>query len=213
MRKRSAWSATFLLIGLLIVGCGAPAQTIKQPEPTKIAIVPTATATPDSTATAAAIPTAPVLPKVGQPARILIPRIGIDAPIEGIGTANGGNLATPTKNPWDGTGWYEYGVRPGEDGSAVIDGHVDRPGGSPAVFWYLKDLQNGDRVSIVDTNGKSFHFRVTRVASYPPTTAPVEEIFGKQGGNYLNLITCAGDWIASEHQTTLRLVVYTQMIA
>ncbi len=26
---------------------------------------------------------------------------------------------------------------------------------------------------------------------------------------FLNLITCAGDWIPSQHQTTLRLVVYT----
>jgi hypothetical protein len=25
------------------------------------------------------------------------------------------------------------------------------------------------------------------------------------------LITCAGDWIPSQHQTTLRLVVYTSL--
>ena len=39
--------------------------------------------------------------------------------------------------------------------------------------------------------------------------APLQDIFGNRGGTYLNLITCAGDWIPSQHQTTLRLVVYT----
>ena len=38
-----------------------------------------------------------------------------------------------------------------------------------------------------------------------------KDIFGNLGGRYLNLITCAGDWIPSQHQTTLRLVVYTSL--
>ena len=50
-----------------------------------------------------------------------------------------------------------------------------------------------------------------QVAFYSPQDAPIQEIFGNEAGTYLNLITCAGDWIASQHQTTLRLVVYTTL--
>jgi hypothetical protein len=64
---------------------------------------------------------------------------------------------------------------------------------------------------VIDAQRKILHFRVTHVALYPPQDAPLQEIFGNNAGNYLNLITCAGDWIPSQHQTTLRLVVYTSL--
>ncbi|HCJ36020.1 MAG TPA: class F sortase, partial [Ktedonobacter sp.] len=44
-----------------------------------------------------------------------------------------------------------------------------------------------------------------------PQNAPIQDIFGNKGGTYLNLITCAGDWIQSQHQTTQRMVVYTTL--
>jgi LPXTG-site transpeptidase (sortase) family protein len=136
----------------------------------------------------------------------------VDASVENIGVLPYGNLATPTQNPWNGVGWYNRGPRPGEMGSAVIAGHLDRPGGAPAVFWYLRNMHPGDMVIVVDARGKTLRFQVTRVAAYPPKEAPVQDIFGNTGGKYLNLITCAGDWIPSEHQTTLRLVVYTSQV-
>lgn len=121
-------------------------------------------------------------------------------------------MGTPTRNPWTGVGWYSTGSQPGKRGSAVIDGHLDRPGGLPAVFWSLRDLQVGDAVIVMMTSGKTLHFRVTRLASYPPDSAPLQGIFGDQSGTYLNLITCAGDWIPDQHQTTLRLVAYTSLV-
>jgi sortase (surface protein transpeptidase) len=108
-------------------------------------------------------------------------------------------------------GWYNAGTIPGERGSAVIDGHLDRPGGYPAVFWNLRYVQVGDAVIVVNRRGKTLHFHVTRILFYPPQDAPVQDIFGNTAGTFLNLITCAGDWIPSQHQTTLRLVVYTTL--
>jgi LPXTG-site transpeptidase (sortase) family protein len=149
---------------------------------------------------------------VAPPSRLVIPRINVDAPIEDVGIASNGDLQTPTKNPWDGAGWYSNGPRPGESGSAVINGHLDRPGGYPATFWNLRDLTPGDTVMVLDAQGKTHTFRVLRVASYDPQQAPLQEIFGTTGGTFLNLITCAGTWIPAQHQTTLRLVVYTQAV-
>jgi len=144
-------------------------------------------------------------------ARLLIPAIGVNAPIESIGVRPDGTMETPGQNPWNDVGWYNAGPHPGERGSAVIAGHLDRPGGNPAVFWRLRDLRVGDSVLVVDASGKTLRFHVTRMGFYPPQDAPVQDIFGNTSGNFLNLTTCAGDWIPTQHQTALRLVVYTSL--
>ena len=146
------------------------------------------------------------------PVRLVIPAIGVNAAIERVDIAANGDLSTPMTHPWDDAGWYGLGTRPGEQGSSVIDGHLDRPGGYPAVFWNLRYLHSGDRVNVVESQGKTLHFRVLQVAYYSPQTAPLQNIYGNTTGKYLNLITCAGDWIPSQRQTTLRLVIYTQLI-
>ncbi|MEO8973815.1 MAG: class F sortase [Ktedonobacteraceae bacterium] len=143
------------------------------------------------------------------PVRLEIPAIGVNAVVESVGVLSSGDLETPAAHPWIDTGWFSSGPVPGERGSAVIDGHLDRPGGYPAVFWYLRNIHVNDEVLVVNAQGKTTHFRVTLIAFYPPQAAPLQEIFGNDNGTYLNLITCAGDWIPSQHQTTLRLVVYT----
>lgn len=149
---------------------------------------------------------------VANPIRLVIPAIQVSAFVEPVSIQSNGDLATPEQNPWEDAGWYNLGPHPGEQGSAVIDGHLDRPGGYPAVFWHLRDLHIGDEVLVMNTAGKTLHFRVTRIALYTPQEAPLQDIFGNRGGTYLNLITCAGDWIPGEHQTALRLVVYTTLV-
>jgi len=72
-------------------------------------------------------------------------------------------------------------------------------------------LHIGDEILVMNTSGKTLHFQVTRIAFYTPQEAPIQDIFGNWGGTYLNLVTCAGDWIPSQHQTNLRLVVYTSL--
>ncbi len=146
-----------------------------------------------------------------NPVRLIIPAIDINAPVEDVGTQANADLATPTQNPWQDVGWYNLGPHPGERGSAVIDGHLDRPGGFPAVFWHLRDLHVGDEVLVKNNSGKTLRFQVTRIELYEPQKAPIQDIFGNWGGTYLNLITCAGDWIPSQDQTNLRLVVYTSL--
>ncbi len=147
-----------------------------------------------------------------NPVRLIIPAIGINAFVEPVGIRPNGEMATPTLNPWDDVGWYKEGPHPDERGSAVIDGHLDRPGGYPAVFWRLRQIQVGDEVLVKNGGGKTLHFRVTRITYYSPQEAPIQDIFGNGGGTFLNLITCAGDWIPSEHQTKLRLVVYSVLV-
>ena len=147
--------------------------------------------------------------KSATPLRLLIPSIQVNALIESVGVLASGDLATPTQDPWNDAGWYKAGPRPGEPGSAVLDGHLDRPGGAPAVFWNLQYMHIGETITVVKSQGASVQFHVTAIARYAPQAAPLQDIFGNTSGTFLNLITCAGDWIPSQHQTTQRLVVYT----
>ncbi len=199
-----------ILLLFLLAGCGTSPQAtnVSEAKPiTKQKLSPTATR---------AIPTMIVSPvvslDVAAPAHIIIPSINVNAPVENVAIQSNGDLGTPQQNPWEGVGWYSNGPRPGQAGSAVIDGHLDRPGGYPAVFWDLRKVSVGDMIMVVDASGKTLRFRVTRTAAYPPQDAPLQEIFGDTGGTYLNLITCAGTWIPSQHQTTLRLVVYATLV-
>jgi LPXTG-site transpeptidase (sortase) family protein len=145
-------------------------------------------------------------------AHLLIPAIGIDAPIEAVRVLSNGELNVPQKNQWTGVGWYKDGPVPGQAGSAVIDGHLDRPGGAPAVFWNLNQLQRGDMVMVVGAQGQAVHFQVVQLQTYQPDAAPLERIYGDTSGTHLNLITCAGSWISSQHQMAERLVVYTKIV-
>ena len=191
------------LLGIIVVlavsACTSVSGTSEVPE-SRMSHTMNANATPT------------VIPKgKPDPIRLIIPAIAINAQVEWVATQPSGDLATPTQNPWEDVGWYNLGPHPGERGSAVIDGHLDRPGGYPAVFWRLRDLHIGDEILVMNTSGKTLHFQVTRIAFYTPQDAPIQDIFGNWGGTYLNLITCAGDWIPSQHQTNLRLVVYTSL--
>ena len=194
-----------LTVTLALGGCG---QGFTSQPSQKMSPPPASSSVAHHTTNSVVIPAAGVK---ANPARLLISAIGVNTFIERVGVTPGGELAVPQRQPWDDVGWYASGPRPGERGSAVIDGHLDRTGGSPAVFWRLRDMRVGDEVMVIDAAAKTLKFHVREIELYPPQDAPIQQIFGNNSGDYLNLITCAGDWIASQGQTTLRLVVYTSL--
>jgi LPXTG-site transpeptidase (sortase) family protein len=208
------WYVFPVMAGLLIIGLMASSALLFFHTNSSAPTRPIETSQPrlttqDTPATIAPTPT-PVPLIAG--ARITIASVGMNAPLENVGVASDGSLAVPKINPWTDAGWYQFGPYPGSRGSAVIDGHLDRPGGSPAVFWNLKRLKLGDSVIFTNAQGKAFHFKVTAMRYLAPN-APTASIFNTTSGAYLNLITCAGTWIPVQHQTTLRLVVYTTLVA
>jgi len=160
---------------------------------------PAPAASPSPVTTPAPATPAPAAP--AQPARLQLPNIGVDAPVEAVGATPQNTMDVP-RNVQD-VGWYAPGVRPGQPGDAVIDGHLDWYTG-PAVFVNLARLQVGDRVVIVLSDGSALAFRVTRLASYPVDRPPAD-LFSRDGPPRLSLITCSGAWDGHEYQR--RLVV------
>src|ERR1700692_3220805 len=76
----------------------------------------------------------PPVPASLQPARLRIPNLQIDAPIIYVGQTASGVMDAPVSKAihspyWTSVFWYDQGAAPGQEGNAVIAGHVDRVGG------------------------------------------------------------------------------------
>jgi LPXTG-site transpeptidase (sortase) family protein len=144
---------------------------------------------------------------VGLPVRLLIPEINVDSVIENVGLTSEGRVGVPV-GP-EGAAWFELGPRPGEKGSAIIDGHSGWRNGIPAVFDNLHKLDKGDKIHIEDDKGEIITFVVREFRTYgPKEDAP--DVFGSSdGGAHLNLITCTGVWNNIDKTHSDRLVVFT----
>ena len=150
-----------------------------------------------------------------QPTQLRIPAISVDASIMSVGKTAQGLMDAPVSQAinspyWTHVFWYAPGAAPGQAGNAVIAGHVDRVGGDPAVFWYLKNLAAGNDIYINTLQGSTLHFVVDRVVSYAasaPSASVISAVFGPTSAHHLNLITCSGVWTG--HGYDQRLVVFT----
>ena len=138
----------------------------------------------------------------------MIPTIDLDANVESTGITGAGAMGIP-KNPQN-VAWYELGPHPGEEGSAVIDGHVNWENGAPAVFTNLHLLVVGDKVLIEDSDGVTLSFVVTRIATYNFDTYDPEIFISNDGKARLNLITCIGIWDKVSKNYSERLVIFTE---
>ncbi len=142
--------------------------------------------------------------------RLVIPVIKVNANIGSLGNKQSGEMEAP-KDPKE-VGWFNFGPRPGEQGIALVAGHLDNAYGAPAVFWHLSKLKAGDDIFITDKNGKSIHFKVSGSKIYD-ANSPLEEIYGTGGAARLNLITCDGVWDKKTQNYSSRLVVSADLVA
>lgn len=145
----------------------------------------------------------------GLPVRLMIPRLALDAKVLYMGLTRDGDMAVPDNNFKD-VGWYQYGARPGDAGTAVVAGHVNSKN-ERGVFIDLHRLVKGDIVKILDDKNQTISFVVRDMRTYDQNDQP-EEVFHSTDGTHLNLITCAGEWNASEQQFPVRLVVFADKI-
>jgi hypothetical protein len=139
----------------------------------------------------------------GQPVRLLIPSLNVDARVEALGVDSSGAMDTP-HNIWN-VGWYRAGPSPGEPGDAVIDGHVGLPG-SPLVFSGLARLAIGADVIAVLGNGTRHRFTVSSKRSWPANAHPAG-LFSADGPPRISLITCTGAYDGGSQTYADRLIV------
>ena len=117
--------------------------------------------------------------RVAVPVRIEIPSIAVRAPIIRLGLNPDRTLEVPTD--YGDTGWWSGGARPGENGPAVIVGHVDSETG-PAVFYRLRELRPGATIVVVRSEGSRARFTVQRSERYPKDEFPTARVYGRTDG-------------------------------
>ena len=144
------------------------------------------------------------------PVELRIPAMDLAVSLSALGLNPNGTAQVPT-NAGE-PGWFRKGVSPGQVGSAVILGHVDSTEG-PAVFYRLRFLQRGDRVTVRLADGVIAHFAVSAVATYPNEHFPARKVYGSHGFSGLQLVTCGGEYDAERDGYQSNVVVYTTLVA
>lgn len=91
-----------------------------------------------------------------EPLALHIPAIGVEADVLHLGTMESGAMAVP--NNIADVSWFAPGYRPGQNGRAVIAGHVDGSNGA-TVFWDLAELKAGVEI-IVEGESEELVFQV-----------------------------------------------------
>ena len=129
-------------------------------------------------------------PAAGVPTGIVVPKLGVDAPVVPIGVVDG--VLLPPDDPQV-LGWWAQGAKPGVlRGGALITGHTVHTGGG--AFDDLDTLHKGDRVLIRTVRG-TIEYDVTGVTIYRKgrLARDAERVFSQDGPGRLVLITCE-DW-------------------
>ena len=142
------------------------------------------------------------------PVSVRIPAIGVSARVVPLGLDSSGEVAVPPLSTPFVTSWYDKGSAPGQDGPAVLLGHVDAAGVGPAVFYKLGDLVPGDLVYVTRQDHRTAIFRVTAVALYPEQQFPTKQVYGFTPNPTLRLITCGGDFDAQTHHYLSRTIAF-----
>ena len=169
-------------------------------KPPSLTVVPIASPTGDS-ASPSSSPTTDA-----RPVSIDIPAINVHTTLQELGLDASGALEPPTNLTE--AGWYTGSPVPGQVGPAVIAGHVDSFNG-PAVFFNLKSLNAGDRITVGLSSGRNVTFQVMLIQHYPKTAFPAEDVYGARPDPELRLITCGGAF-ANGHYLD-NIVVYAAL--
>jgi hypothetical protein len=190
-----------LLFGVFLLRTGTGGSPPPRPDPSATARPVAAGPQPSA---AAALPHSP-------PRRIIVPSLGVDAPITKVGLAGDGRIKAPP--PADGglTGWYTGAVSPGERGTSVVVGHVDNAAG-PAVFHLLGTLARGSRVEVRRADGRTAVFSVYAVESHRQRKFPAERVYRDAPGPELRLITCGGRYTKGTGYES-NVVVFARLVA
>jgi sortase (surface protein transpeptidase) len=144
------------------------------------------------------------------PVRVVIPAIGVSAPVMRLGLNANGSLQVPPLDDHNLAGWYTGSVTPGQYGAAVLLGHVDTWSGG-SVFYKIKNLRRGEQVDVVRADGTVAVFSVDGVQRAAKVAFPTTMVFGNPGYPALRLITCGGPFDAATGEYLDNIIVYANL--
>lgn len=179
----------------------ARAQPTSAARPTALA---TATASPTPATTGyALLDNAASIQRPGEPTRLVIAKIGLDAKVTEVGTTieNG-------KPIWEtaafAVGYYRGTAEPGTKGNTVMAGHISSPVSKKGdIFRHLPEVRIGDQLDVY-MGDKRVSYEVSEIRTVPPTAV---QVMGPTPDATLTLLTCYPDNVYSK-----RLVVVGKLL-
>jgi LPXTG-site transpeptidase (sortase) family protein len=140
-----------------------------------------------------------------RPTRLVVPSIGVDAPVVELGLKDDGAMESPD-GP-DPVGWYGFSPTPGNPGNAVLSGHRDWHTGVAGVFWRLGELREGADLTVVLEDGTSLTYVVGLSALIGPDEVPIDEVVGQTHNEMVTLISCEGSFDPASREYDKRRVI------
>jgi len=163
-----------------------------------------ATQTVDATA-----PPAESGPPLNEVYRMIIERIGVDAPVAPYGLDEQAVPIVPTgPDAQQVVAWYDFSAKPGTGSNAVFAGHVTWNG--DAVFRNLNTLQEGDMVKLRDNQGAEVVYRVKSNVTVDPNDPESVEVMYPTEKDEATIITCGGEYF--ENNDPIAGGDYTQRV-
>ncbi len=146
----------------------------------------------------------------GSSDRLVIPRVGINAPVNVRDVGPDGAMGNPA-GPTDvvrynfplapGLGGY-----PGNGGNTSLAGHVDYRGYGPAVFWNLRNVAEGDIIEYWRGDGGLVRYQVQWISDLSPDGDWAQYVAATNPES-ITLITCNGEFDAATRSYNARRVV------
>ncbi|MDQ6658842.1 MAG: class F sortase [Actinomycetota bacterium] len=149
-----------------------------------------------------------------RPARLRIPAIGVDSPVQALGLNADDTLQVPAPGPhYNEAAWYDGSPTPGQLGASVLEGHVDSAANGPSVFFKLGALKPGDPIYVTRRDGTTAVFTVNAVRRYPKNAFPTNTVYGAVDHAALRLITCGGTFDRNSGHYVDNIVVFAHLTA
>jgi LPXTG-site transpeptidase (sortase) family protein len=150
----------------------------------------------------------PIPIPVFTPVRIEIAKIDVNNPVVPVGTLQSGKMEAP-KTAAD-VGWWK-GRKVGQ-GNVLLDGHRDWSG-AHGSFYRLKELKQGDTLSLHGEKGKKATYRVVWVKRFDRTIDATDLLGNKTKAQIATLITCEGVFDRSAGTAPERMVVRAELVS
>ena len=195
-RSRLTLAAILLLASVVLLGAGLAGLLMTGGNGSVIRNVGDIPTYEDGlgTVTATPVPTPP--PNDSPLAKMIIEKIGVDAPVITLGLDE--NFVPEVPDGPQDVAWYDWSSRPGWGSNAVFSGHVDWTMHGQAVigvFYYLRDLGLDDEIKIVLEDGTEYRYKVTGNRAIEDGDPDALKWMGATPNDVITLITCGGTWI------------------
>jgi LPXTG-site transpeptidase (sortase) family protein len=150
-------------------------------------ITPTPSVTPSPHS-----PTPTPEPPLGdEPYRLIIDKIGVDAPVDAYGLDAQAVPEVPTgDDAADVVAWYKFTAKPGTGSNAVFAGHVTWYG--EAVFYNLPALKLGDEIKLDGQDGTELLYRVSNIFRVSDKDPNARLLMNATADDIMTILTCDG---------------------